>query len=170
MKWKLYAEEAAKLDAQLSYITGGSSWKADSVLPEQGDDLVLTGWVSIQNKTGKVFENAKIKLVAGDVHKEAPDQRGMLTEAFAMSARQSAPKVESEKFDEFHVYRLPLPATLYDGETKQVEFIRSEKVATKRFYVYDGASLPWLARSWQDDGEPKLRREQSWGCGDLPGV
>ena len=88
------------------------------VLPEQGDDLVLTGWVSIQNKTGKVFENAKIKLVAGDVHKEAPDQRGMLTEAFAMSARQSAPKVESEKFDEFHVYRLPLPATLYDGETK----------------------------------------------------
>ena len=160
LKWKLYAEEAAKLDAQLSYITGGLSWKADYnlVLPEQGDDLVLTGWVSIQNKTGKVFEDAKIKLVAGDVHKEVPNQRGRFAESVAMSARQSAPKVESEKFDEFHVYRLPLRATLYDGETKQVEFIRSEKVATKRFYVYDGASLPY---GWRAHG--RMMENPSYG-------
>ena len=51
---------------------------------------------SIQNKTGKVFEDAEIKLVAGDVHKEAPDQRGRFAESVAMSAPQSAPKVESE--------------------------------------------------------------------------
>jgi hypothetical protein len=167
LEWKLYSEEAAKLDAQLSYITEGLSWKADYnlVLPEQGDDLVLTGWVSIQNETGKIFEDAKIKLVAGDVNKVQPRQRREYAEAFVMSARQKAPQVESEKFDEFHVYRLPLSTTLYDRETKQVEFIRSGSVATKRFYVYDGASLSY---GWR--GQGRINENPSYGGNSHPDV
>lgn len=142
LSWKLYANEAAKLDAQLSYLTNGMSWKADYnlVLPENGDEVTLTGWVSIQNNTGSSFEDAKIKLIAGDVNKEQ-DHRMVKQEVFAMAMRSDAagaPQVEEKKFDEFHMYSLPMSTTLRDGETKQVEFVRAEGVQTKKLYVYDG--------------------------------
>ncbi len=143
LSWKLFADQQATVDAQLSYLTNGMSWKSDYnlVLPEKGDAVTLTGWVSIENNTGKSFEDAKIKLVAGDVNKVEPPQQARREKAvFTMAMADSAapPQVEEKKFDEFHMYTLPLPTTLRDRETKQVEFVRAENVQTKKLYVYQG--------------------------------
>lgn len=152
LNWTLFSAEAAKLDAQLSYLTGGLSWVADYnlVMAEKGDDVVLTGLVSLTNRTGKLFEDAKIKLVAGDVNYIPPQKVsrngsnpfGAMVMAASMD---SAPQVEAKKFDEFHMYTLPLATTLFDQETKQVEFVNSPKVETKRIYVYDptGSNGVW---------------------------
>ncbi|MFU8848255.1 MAG: DUF4139 domain-containing protein [Opitutales bacterium] len=139
LSWKLFSPQAASLEAQLSYLTGGMSWKSDYnlVLPEEGDVVTITGWVSIENNTGTNFENAKIKLIAGDVNKVQDRSRQDGMRVMAMSAPQ-APEVESKKFDEFHMYSLPLATTLRDRETKQVEFVRAEGVKTKKLYVYQG--------------------------------
>ncbi len=143
LSWKLYSDQEAAFGAQLSYLTDGMSWKSDYnlVLPEEGDEVTLTGWVSIENNTGTSFEDAAIKLIAGDVNKvqEQPDRRRNEVYAMAMADARAAPKVEAKKFDEFHMYSLPLKTTLRDQETKQVEFVRSEKVATKKLYIYDGS-------------------------------
>ena len=142
LTWKLFSNKEATLDAQLSYLTNGMSWKADYnlVLPEKGDTVTLTGWVSIENNTGKTFEEAKIKLIAGDVNKVEPAEvRGKMVQKMALEASfAESPQVEEKKFDEFHMYTLPLATTLRDRETKQVEFIRAEAVRTKKLYVYDG--------------------------------
>lgn len=143
LSWKLFSKNAAKLDAQLSYLTNGMSWKSDYnlVLPEEGDVVTLTGWVSIENNTGTSFNDAKIKLIAGDVNKvqEQPKMmRGRAIEMAMMADTISAPEVEAKKFDEFHMYSLPLATTLRDRETKQVEFVRAEKVQTKKLYIYEG--------------------------------
>jgi hypothetical protein len=142
LTWKLHSDQSAAFDAQLSYLTGGMTWKSDYnlVLPEQGDAVTLTGWVSISNNTGTTFEDAAIKLIAGDVNKvqDAPATRGRV-QAMAMEADfAAAPKVEAKKFDEFHMYALPLTTTLRDRETKQLEFVRSENVATQKRYIYNG--------------------------------
>ena len=153
LSWKLHADTRAKLDAELSYLTNGMSWKADYnlMLPEEGDTLTLTGWVSIDNTTGKTFEEARIKLIAGDVNKVEKDSGRAAMEASLMRANAvaAAPQVEEKKFDEFHMYTLPLPTTLRDQETKQVEFVRADAVETEKLYVYDGANLPghWRGRS-----------------------
>lgn len=143
LSWKLYSDRNANFDAQLSYLTNGMSWKADYnlVLPETGDDVTLTGWVSVENNTGKTFENATIKLIAGDVNKVKPAQsvRREKVYAMAMADAAPAPQVEAKKFDEFHMYSLPLATTLRDSETKQVEFVRAENVKTKKLYIYDGS-------------------------------
>ncbi|CAA6693408.1 MULTISPECIES: DUF4139 domain-containing protein [unclassified Lentimonas] len=143
LSWKLHSNKDAAVDAQLSYLTNGMSWKADYnlVLPEKGDEVTLTGWVSVENNTGKTFEDAKIKLIAGDVNKVEPPQQARREKAvfaMAMSDGASAPQVEEKEFDEFHMYSLPLPTTLRDRETKQVEFVRAENVQTKKLYVYQG--------------------------------
>ncbi|ADE55137.1 DUF4139 domain-containing protein [Coraliomargarita akajimensis] len=143
LSWKLYSASESQLDAQLSYLTGGMSWKADYnlVLPEEGDALTLTGWVSLENNTGTNFEDALIKLIAGDVNK-VQESLGMAKQVvYEMTDRAFAaapPAVEEKKFDEFHMYTLPLPTTLRDRETKQVEFVRAEAVQTTKLYVYDG--------------------------------
>src|SRR5438132_3076108 len=71
IEWQLQADKAAKLDAELAYVTGGMSWEADYniVAPEKSALLDFVGWVTMDNQSGKTFENAKIKLMAGDVSK-----------------------------------------------------------------------------------------------------
>lgn len=142
LSWKLHSDKQAAFDAQLSYLTNGMSWKSDYnlVLPEKGDAVTLTGWVSIENNTGKTFEDAEIKLIAGDVNKVEPPQLARREKVYAMAMADSAaaPQVEEKKFDEFHMYSLPLATTLRDSETKQVEFVRGENVQTTKLYVYEG--------------------------------
>ena len=143
LSWKLHSETAAQVDAQLSYLTNGMSWKSDYnlVLPEKGDQVTLTGWVSIDNNTGTSFQDASIKLIAGDVNKvqSSPQVRGQVMEMAMAKSYADAPQVEAKKFDEFHMYSLPLKTTLRDSETKQVEFVRSQQVATEKLYIYDGS-------------------------------
>ncbi|NBB80389.1 MAG: hypothetical protein GVY36_13270 [Verrucomicrobia bacterium] len=143
LSWKLYADRATTIDAQLSYLTGGMTWKSDYnlVLPEKGDQVTMTGWVSIQNNTGTTFEDASIKLIAGDVNKVQnlkADPFGASNDRLMSARAAGAPEVEAKKFDEFHMYALPLETTLRDRETKQVEFVRSEQVQTKKRFIYNG--------------------------------
>src|SRR5436305_3070466 len=71
IEWQLQADRAGKLDAELAYITGGMSWEANYniVAPEKSDLLDFIGWVTMDNQSGKTFENGKIKLMAGEVSK-----------------------------------------------------------------------------------------------------
>ncbi len=74
LSWKLNASEAAKLDAEIAYVTNGLSWHADYniVAAETSDVIDLVGWVTFNNQSGKTFKEAKIKLMAGDVNRIEP--------------------------------------------------------------------------------------------------
>ncbi len=74
LEWMLATDKAGKFPAEFSYVTGGMSWQADYniVAPEKGDQVDIVGWVTMDNQTGKTFENARIKLMAGDVNKIQP--------------------------------------------------------------------------------------------------
>ncbi len=71
LEWLLATDKAGKFPAEFSYVTGGMTWQADYniVAPEKGDLVDIVGWVTMDNQTGKTFENARIKLMAGDVNK-----------------------------------------------------------------------------------------------------
>src|ERR1035438_6040837 len=79
--WMLYSAQAARFDAELSYVSGGMSWSSDYniVAPETGDTLELVGWVTLDNQSGKQFDHARIKLMAGDVNKVQPEYRDMIS-------------------------------------------------------------------------------------------
>lgn len=144
LNWLLRADKPGKIDAEVSYVTAGFTWNADYnlVAPEKGDTVDLIGWITMNNQSGKTFENAKIKLMAGDVNKVQPQHpREMrLYNAKAMAADfAGAPAVTEKSFDEFHLYTLARATTLRDRETKQVEFVRAESVKAPSIYVYDGA-------------------------------
>ena len=146
INWQLQTDKAGKLDAELAYVTGGMSWEADYnvVAPENSDLLDVIGWVTMDNQSGKTFENAKIKLMAGDVSKIQPRAEGMAYEKADRLASASGPAPVTEKaFEDYHLYSLARTTTLRDRETKQVEFIRANKVQSQKVYVYDGMRMEW---------------------------
>ena len=142
--WLLQSDSAGKFDAEVGYVTAGFEWSAsyNLVSPEKGDFADLVGWITMKNESGKTFENARIKLMAGDVNKIQPRQlytrRLAMAKASAM-AYDAAPAVTEKAFDEFHLYSIARPTTLHDHETKQVEFVHAEKMYAPTIYVYDGA-------------------------------
>ena len=165
LDWILYSAQPARFDAELSYISGGLSWSSDYnvVAPETGDTLDLVGWVTLDNQSGKQFDRAHIKLMAGDVNKVEPTSvRYAMGGVVAASA--PPPQVNEKTFDEYHLYTLPLPTTIHDRETKQVEFLRASGVQSKRLYIYDGAVLDQGYRG-QD-----LRQIQYYGTQSNPHV
>jgi hypothetical protein len=140
--WLLQSDQPGKFDAEVGYVTGGFDWSAsyNLVSPEKGDMVDLVGWITMNNQSGKTFENAKIKLMAGDVNKIQPPIRPMMMRAMNMGgADGSEPPVTEKAFDEFHLYSIARPTTLHDHETKQVEFVHAEKMFAPTIYVYDGA-------------------------------
>jgi hypothetical protein len=154
LNWLLETNNPGKFDAELSYVSGGMSWQADYnlVVADQPkgqangktDVLDLVGWITMRNQSGKTFDNARIKLLAGDVSKIQEGSianRLYAAKSRAMEADAAAPVVREKSFDEFHLYTLERPTTLHDQETKQVEFVRATGIRAQRIYSYDGANL-----------------------------
>lgn len=142
--WVLQSDSAGKFDAEVGYITEGFEWSAsyNLVSPEKGDFADLVAWITMKNESGKTFENAKIKLMAGDVNKiqQPRPQLYRMAMAGALAEPAAAPAVTEKAFDEFHLYSIARPTTLHDHETKQVEFAHAEHMYAPTVYVYDGAS------------------------------
>ncbi|MBN8249849.1 MAG: hypothetical protein J0L84_20700, partial [Verrucomicrobia bacterium] len=140
LAWTLASDKPARVEAELGYITGGMGWEASYILiaPETGDTLGITGWVTMDNQSGKAFEDATVKLMAGDVSK-LPAGPGPASKGRAMRAELAmdamGPQVTEKTFDEFHLYSLARPVTLRNRETKQVEFLRAPRVAAKTLYI-----------------------------------
>jgi len=145
LDWSIQSDQAGPLDAELGYVTSGMSWKADYnvVAPETGDDVDIVGWVTIDNQSGHTFDNAHIKLMAGDVNKVTESGTNYRTKsAFAVGGGYpGAPPVQEKTFDDFHLYTLNHATTLRDRETKQVEFTSATTVHSKVVYIYDGADI-----------------------------
>jgi hypothetical protein len=165
LEWLLSTDQAGPIRAELSYVTGGITWEADYnvVAPETGDKVDLVGWVTIDNQSGKRFENARIKLMAGDVSRiQAAQSYDMLVANRAEAALKSmAPPVSEKAFDEYHLYTLARQTTLRDRETKQIEFIRAASVPARRVYVYDGVHIDrnrYNGWNWEN-----IRNDQNYG-------
>ena len=141
--WLLQSDKPGKFDAEVGYVTGGFDWSAsyDLVSPEKGDNVDVVGWITMNNNSGKTFENAKIKLMAGDVNKIQPVVRAMGGgRGGGGGFGGAAPVVTEQAFNEFHLYDVARPTTLHNRETKQVEFVHAEKIYAPTIYVYDGSS------------------------------
>src|SRR5438128_7397162 len=175
LSWLLETNEPGKFDAEISYVSGGMNWQADYnlVVSDKSngkfDLLDMVGWVTMRNQSGKTFENASIKLLAGDVNKIKDGtvyNQAYMASAKAEIADEMRPVVRERSFDEFHLYTLQRPTTLRDQETKQVEFVRATGIHALRLYVYDGAQVDQYAYY----NPEQIRQDQNYGTQSNPKV
>jgi hypothetical protein len=142
--WLLRNQTAATQRVEASYLTAGITWKADYVMvvneTDTGTDL--TGWVTIDNKSGATYANAALKLVAGDVNRARDNRRhGRLMElaAKAASAPAASRDFAEEGFFEYHLYTLDGRTTIKNQQTKQLALLNAAGVAVTKHLMYYGA-------------------------------
>jgi len=121
--WQVRADKSGRHNAQISYLTKKINWRADYVakLNEHDTKMTLACWVTIDNRSGKTYRDAKIKLLAGDIHL-APQAQNRRYRTMEISAMAAAPKSFQEKsFFEYHLYTLQWPATIKNNQVKQIQ-------------------------------------------------
>lgn len=139
--WQIASKKAGECPIEVAYVTAGMSWEAtyNLVMPAEGGDVFdFSGWISLKNETGKDFQDAAVKLIAGDVQKAQPQFVGRGRNAMvAMAPDVDLSLPEERAFDEFHLYTLPRPVQVRNNELKQVEFLRAPGVKGNRYYVFN---------------------------------
>ncbi|MDR1191110.1 MAG: hypothetical protein LBK60_05505, partial [Verrucomicrobiales bacterium] len=165
LQWKLSSDSEIKTPLELSYVSGGFNWSADYnlVLPEKGGTLTMTGWVTMDNQSGRSFKDASIKLMAGDVKKiQNRNEGNVMTGAIAITwSERTASQVTEKSFDEYHLYTLPRKTDLLDRETKQVEFVNVSGVQSDLVYIYNGLQFDQNRyRNWDQEG---IRNDRAFG-------
>lgn len=129
---------AGSQNLELSYLTGGLSWRADYVaeLNERDDQLDLNGWVTLTNQSGAAYPNARLQLVAGDVNRVHDAQPMRAT----MAKVADAAEMQQESLFEYHLYTLQRPTTLAQNQTKQVALMTASRVPVKKEFLLQGAN------------------------------
>ena len=147
------AASAQKLE--LSYLTGGLTWKADYVASLSADEklLDLSGWVTLTNQSGASYPNATLQLVAGDVNL-APTARKEFGFGIVGGAGRTmvAEDMSEESLFEYHLYTFDRPTTLKENQTKQVALLSASNVPVTKEYKLDGQQY-YYRNAYDPNGE-----------------
>lgn len=166
--WDISSQRAGPQRSRVTYETGGVTWWADyNLVFNEGQDansgvLDLSAWVSIINQSGAGYPDARLKLIAGDVHRVVPEQ-----EAYAMARRvmavaeaaPAAPGFREKSFFEFHLYTLGRRTSLPNNATRQIElFDSARQIPARKILLYYGlGSSPGYYPSPMTDRNPGVQ-------------
>jgi len=140
--WYLSNEKEGRHSMETSYVTEGIGWHAEYVALVNHTDtqLDLSAWVSVNNQSGADYEHAKLKLIAGDVHRiTPPSPRYMDYEVQAMAKAAPARQFEEKAFFEYHLYTLQRAATIKNNQIKQLALFPTATTPVKKIFEYDGS-------------------------------
>jgi len=124
---------------EVTYLTSGINWKADylAILNPADTQLDLSGFVTIENRSGAGYRNATLRLVAGDIQRVREDS-DRPAPRMAAAAREAAPQFKEESFFEYHLYTLDRGTTLRDNQTKQLLLFNAPQVSVSKLYLLQG--------------------------------
>ncbi len=143
LKWLVDASKAGKQDIELAYLTNGITWESNYVLvlAQDSSKLDLDGWITLDNRSGAAYKDARLKLVAGEINRVQPAPMPYAEyERKAMGQPANAPQVEQREFAEYHLYEIPRPVTIKDNQTKQIQFLSARDVPAEKIFVFDSRS------------------------------
>jgi hypothetical protein len=148
--WEVEASKPGKHLVEVSYLAQQIRWRSDYNVVLNPDDTKadVSGWVTIENKTGTAFEQAAVKLLAGDPKVDYQQQPWGYGPDYYKLVRSLPPTNKfgndpSRAFGDYRLYNLPEPTTVASNQVKQVELIQASQVPVVKTYLYDGAKLQW---------------------------
>ena len=141
--WTLRNERPGARRLSVSYLANQMNWTADYVLnlTREGTRGSLEGWVTLTNSSGANFENAKLLLVAGQVHRATSGPQPFpVMAARAQAVGGLAEQFSQQPVGEYHLYTLGRPVDLRNHETKQISLLSAASVPVTKTYVFEGNS------------------------------
>jgi len=130
--WNIQAKKDLHTKLELDYIINNINFKSDYILNLNKDKADLTGWVNIQNNSGKSFHDTTLYLLAGDINQVR--QNRISYRSKTIRAMQSAPKASHQAFEGYHLYSIPFKVHLANHEKTQIKFLSKNDIPIKREY------------------------------------
>jgi hypothetical protein len=151
--WTLDNRGADAQRVEASYLTNNMNWNADYVLTVARDEKTadLDGWVTLVNNSGTAYRDAKLQLVAGELHRTPQtvnDEREMV--AKDMAASGAAAQFAQENFSEYHLYTLGRRTSIQNNESKQISLLTATKIPVEKYLSVE--SQPYYFRNPQGIG------------------
>jgi len=140
LTWTFANQSKTPHIVEVSYLTNNISWKADYVVILNQDDTKadLSGWVTLDNKSGAQYTKAKLKLVAGEVNRaSAPVNRSGRMVMMAI-AEDRGGAFQEKAFFEYHIYDLQKLTTIKNNQTKQISLLEANGVQVKKEFLIAG--------------------------------
>jgi len=138
--WQVATAKPGPHLAQVTYQTTDITWRADYSAIVNADDTAmdLAGWVTVTNRCGARFRDARLKLMAGDVRRIRPPRPAVQMEyAAKAAARGAGAGFEEKAFFEYHLYTLDRPTTINENQVKQIELLSAGAVPVTKRYVFE---------------------------------
>jgi len=130
------SDKAVEQDVRLTYLTRGISWDADyvAVFDEPGGVLSMQGWITLMNRSGTTFANARTQLVAGDIN--VTDSEESWRQQQVASAQRNAGRETGSgvQLGDYYLYPLATRTTIANNQTKQVSFLDATAVRASKGY------------------------------------
>jgi len=172
--WTLENRGADRQRVQASYLTGNMNWGADYVLTVARDEKKadLDGWVTLTNNSGVAYRNAKLQLVAGEIHQTTPSYVDKLARNAAVEAAAPAAQFGQEAFSEYHLYTLERRTSIQNNESKQISFLNGTGLPVEKYLAVDGQAYYYRNRQGIGNAIPepvkvfyRFKNEQNAGLG-----
>ncbi len=155
--WMLENRLSKPQKLEASYLTSGINWKADYVAVLNKLDTLtdLTGWVTIDNRSGGTYQDALLKLVAGDIHRVQGEMKMDLARPMT-AAKEASPQFKEESFFEYHLYTLDRRTTIKDNQTKQMTLLDANQIPLKKLFIFSGSPQYYYYQMEQGSNKQKI--------------
>ena len=154
LSWQYRNQSRSRHRIEASYLTNSITWKADYVLTLNAEDTAadLAGWVTLDNKSGATYKNAKLKLVAGNVHRALERETlgaglGGMKRAISAAPQQ----FQEQGFFEYHLYDLQRPTTVKENQTKQISLLEASGAGVKKELLVYGVDTYYTNQYREDN-------------------
>ncbi|NQT94974.1 MAG: DUF4139 domain-containing protein [Candidatus Omnitrophica bacterium] len=152
LTWLYDNKSSSPHNIEVSYLTSNIGWKADYVLVLNQDDTEadLSGWVTLDNRSGATYKDAKLKLVAGEVNRVEDRPRRYPDEGVVYSKGAKREQFQEKAFFEYHIYDLQRKTTIKNNQTKQVSLLEAAGVKTEKELLVYGVRT-WFTRRYNEN-------------------
>lgn len=152
--WRMDNKHRDDQKLEVSYIATGISWRPDYVftLNQLGTRADLVAWVTIENRSGAQFWNAKVKLVAGNVKRLQAARRGVrhavsMEMADVSASRKQMPSQNS--FFDYHLYEFDHRSNFLANSVKQLRLLEAKDIRVTQSYSFSGEVVQYQRQGVQ---------------------
>ncbi|MDD2790113.1 MAG: hypothetical protein PHU40_05535 [Sulfurimonas sp.] len=128
--WNVAVKKDVNAPMELDYLINNISWQSNYILNLSEDKASLDGWISIDNRSGKAYEDVDLYVLAGDINRARPAPiHYKETRALAFG---DAAQVTDQAHEGYHFYTVPFKVSLANNEKTQIKFITQTQLPIQR--------------------------------------
>lgn len=130
--WNINATKNVNTKMEIDYLIQNIDWKSDYILNLSKNSANLNGWITVNNRSGKKFEDTELNVLAGEInraYKPVTNYR----KAKVMMVQESM-DVSHQAHEGYHFYTIPFKVNLANNEKTQIKFLSKKGIHVQREY------------------------------------